>query len=90
MSRCNLKLTFFVPCLNLAYEVKKLTVVVNALFKLVRIFYKTKENKWCHCKFNSYCLQYMSGLEIKAKTSVIFLSKTQILLDLLQVEGIYK
>ena len=26
----------------------------------------------------------MSGLEIKAKTSVTFLSKTQILLDLLQ------
>jgi len=26
----------------------------------------------------------MFGLEIKAKTSVIFLSKTQILLDLLQ------
>lgn len=89
MSRCNLKLTFFVPCLNLAYEVK-LAVVVNVLFKLVRIFYKTKENKWRHSKFNSYCLQYMSGLEIKAKTSVIFLSKTQILLDLLQVEGIYK
>ena len=85
----DVKLTFFVPCLNLAYEVK-LAVVVNVLFKLVRIFYKTKENKWCHSKFNSYCLQYMSGLEIKAKTSVIFLSKTQILLDLLQVEGIYK
>ena len=27
--------------------------------------------------------QYLSGLEIKAKTSIIFLSKTQILLDLL-------
>ena len=33
----DVKLTFFVPCLNLAYEVK-LTVVVNVLFKLVRIF----------------------------------------------------
>ena len=43
MSRCNLKLTVFVPCLNLAYEVKKLTVVVNALFKLVRIFIKQKK-----------------------------------------------
>ena len=32
----------------------------------------------------------MSGLEIKAKTSVIVLSKTQILLDLLQVEDIHK
>ena len=32
----------------------------------------------------------MSGLENKAKTSVIFLSKTQILLDLLQVEDIHK
>lgn len=32
----------------------------------------------------------MSGLEIKAKTSVIFLSETQILLDLLQVEDIHK
>ena len=52
--------------------------------------FKTKEKKWFHCKFNSYCLQYMSGLEIKAKTSVIVLSKTQILLDLLQVEDIHK
>ena len=43
MSRFNLKLTFFVPCLNLAYEVKKLTVVVNALFKLVKIFIKQKK-----------------------------------------------
>ena len=33
---------------------------------------------------------YMSGLDIKAKTSVIFLSKTQILLDLLLVEDIHK
>ena len=32
----------------------------------------------------------MSGLDIKAKTSVIFLSKTQILLDLLLVEDIRK
>ena len=32
----------------------------------------------------------MSGLDIKAKTSVIFLSKTQILLDLLLVEDIHK
>ena len=32
----------------------------------------------------------MSGLEIKAKTSVIFLIKTQILVDLLQVEDIHK
>ena len=32
----------------------------------------------------------MSGLDIKAKTSVIFLSKTQILLDLLLVENIHK